>query len=73
MAQSASNTVLGRGLPILGSISAGIQTLRERYAKYRVYANTLNELRSLSPRERADLGLDGSMLTQIAHEAAYGK
>ncbi len=45
--------------------------LAERYAKYRVYRTTLNELRGLSDRELADLALSRSMLRSIAYEAAY--
>lgn len=47
--------------------------LREGLARRRVYRQTLGELKSLSERELADLGLHRSMLTRIALEAAYGK
>lgn len=58
---------------ILDRIGHLIEDLRSRRAQYRVYATTLNELQRLSARELDDLGLNPSMLKQVAHEAAYGK
>ena len=37
---------------------------------YREFRRTYDELAALSDRELADLGLNRSMLVQIAHEAA---
>lgn len=48
-----------------------IGTLVARFKAYRVYRNSLNELRALSNRELADLGLSRSMIKRIALEAAY--
>ncbi|PTX54075.1 uncharacterized protein DUF1127 [Litoreibacter ponti] len=45
--------------------------LATRYAQYRVYKTTLDELRTLSNRELADLGLSRANLKSIAYEAAY--
>lgn len=45
--------------------------LSERFARYRVYRRTLDELSGLSTRELNDLGLNKSMLKRVAHEAAY--
>jgi len=45
----------------------------EAYGAWRVYRTTLNELRELSTREMADLGINPSMVRRIALEAAYGK
>lgn len=56
-----------------GGVAAMIEGLRARFAQYRVYRATLNELRELSNRELADLGLSRSMLKGIALEAAYGE
>lgn len=42
-------------------------------ARRRLYARTLAELRQLSDRELADLGISRLSLAQVAHEAAYGK
>lgn len=38
----------------------------------RVYARTLRELRSMSARERADLGIELNIMSRIAAEAAWG-
>lgn len=46
--------------------------LAEKVAKRKVYRTTLNELRDLSDRDLADLGLSRSMIKGIALEAAYG-
>lgn len=48
-------------------------TLTESYSNWRVYRRTLSELQELSGRELADLGINRSMITRIALEAAYGK
>lgn len=57
------------------SIFSRLASLRDdvanRYAKYRTYRNTLNELRALSTRELDDLGLNAERLEQIAFESAY--
>lgn len=45
--------------------------LSERFARYRVYRRTLDELYTLSDRELNDLGLNRSMLKRVAYEAAY--
>ena len=45
----------------------------DRRAKARVYRDTLAELRSLSDRDLADLGIAPSNISFVAHEAAYGK
>lgn len=47
--------------------------LTEKVAKRKTYRTTLNELRDLSDRDLADLGLSRSMIKGIALEAAYGK
>ncbi|WP_425505180.1 DUF1127 domain-containing protein [Tritonibacter litoralis] len=38
---------------------------------YAIYRKSLNELRALSNRELADLGLSRSMIKRVALEAAY--
>ena len=42
-------------------------------ARRRVYNRTLEELRGLTDRELADLGISRFSIAQVAHEAAYGK
>lgn len=50
-----------------------IAALSETLARRKVYRQTLRELKSLSNRELADMGLHRSMITRVAQEAAYGK
>lgn len=45
--------------------------LTKRWAQYRTYNQTLNELESLSEREMIDLGIKPSQLRAIAYRAAY--
>ncbi|MFP4326484.1 MAG: DUF1127 domain-containing protein [Paracoccaceae bacterium] len=56
-----------------GKLRILARDLSERYARHRLYRRTVNELRSLSSRELADLGLHRSMITRVAWQAAYGK
>lgn len=53
-----------------GGLLAG---LRDALARRKVYRDTLRELKSLSNRELADLGIHRAMITRVATEAAYGK
>ncbi len=48
------------------------ERLAESAAKRKVYRTTLRELQNLTPRELNDLGIAPTMITKIAHEAAYG-
>ena len=57
-------------LPLSARLYALRDDVAHRYAQYRAYRRTLNELKSLSTRELADLGLNPSMLRGIAREAA---
>lgn len=46
--------------------------LRDKWSRYKVYRDMLDELRSLSERDLADLGIHRSQINAIAIEAAYG-
>ena len=48
------------------------ETLATRFANYRTFRATLNELSDLSDRELADLGLARANIKSIAYQAAYG-
>ncbi len=48
-----------------------LDELKLKFARYRVYRETLNELSMLSNRELADLGLNRSMIKRMAYQAAY--
>lgn len=49
-----------------------VRAQRERLQNYRVYRQTFNELAQLDDRDLADLGINRSMISTIAHEAAFG-
>ena len=48
-----------------------LQGLADRATRYVRFRKTLNELRGLSDRELADLGLNRAMLPRIAQQAVY--
>lgn len=48
-------------------------TLSVAYDRWRVYRRTQAELNALSTRELSDLGINRSMITRLAYEAAYGR
>ena len=54
-------------------LSSVIDAVTGRFAKYRTYRQTVNELSALSDRALADLGLSRSMIQSVARETAYGK
>ena len=47
--------------------------LGERYARHRLYRQTLNEMSALSNRELRDLGLCRAQIKSIAWEHVYDK
>lgn len=54
-------------------LGAMVKSVAEALERRRMYNRTLRELRALSNRELADLGIHRSMITRVALEAAYGK
>ena len=66
MNMAYANTAAPRSAGLLARIV-------DAMAARKVYRTTLNELRALDNRDLADLGISRSMITAIAHEAAYGK
>jgi uncharacterized protein YjiS (DUF1127 family) len=64
--RAAQSAVSERAFGLFAGFSAAMQ-------RRRVYMQTLNELRSLSERDLADLGIARSMISEIARDAAYGK
>ena len=72
MATSTTNTthtpVLHTDLP--GALRAVAADWRARWAAYRTYRRTRDELSGLSDRDLADLGLNRSMIEGVAREAA---
>lgn len=58
---------------VFGRVDATLKAFAEARARRRVYRQTLNELRALSGRDLADLGLSRAEIPFIAHRAAYGE
>lgn len=52
-------------------IAGFVATYRAKAARRKLYRETLNELRALTDRDLADLGLHRSMLHRIAYQAAH--
>lgn len=67
---NAQNAVAQTGLR--GRLLSAIQTMQESRARRAVYRETLRELNALTSRELSDLGMSRSMITRVAHDAAYG-
>nr|WP_319246853.1 DUF1127 domain-containing protein [uncultured Celeribacter sp.] len=56
------------------ALSGGLfKAVAERFARYKVYRETVLELSELSDRDLADLGMSRSTIRAVAYEAAYGK
>lgn len=58
---------------VFDRVTVALKSLRDAYERRRTFKRTLAELNSLSRRELADLGIERSMITRVALEAAYGK
>ncbi len=68
MAVATNHTAL-KSAPATGLASL-IEAAKFRFARYRVYRQTVNELSELSDRELADLGLHRSMIRRLAIQAS---
>lgn len=55
-----------------GRLMTAVQRIQENRARRAVYRQTLRELNALSTRDLNDLGISRSMITRLAHEAAWG-
>ena len=58
---------------LIGRVAGFWKNLQESRQRRRVFVQTLRELNALSTRELDDLGINRTMITRVAHEAAYGK
>ncbi|MDO6669765.1 DUF1127 domain-containing protein [Paracoccus sp. 1_MG-2023] len=65
------NAVAATGLT--GRLQNAILRMQENRARRAVYKQTVRELNALTNRDLADLGINRSMITRLAHEAAWGK
>ncbi|MFC7703275.1 DUF1127 domain-containing protein [Plastorhodobacter daqingensis] len=68
----AHNTQAGHA-SILDRAATLVAAVRDAIERRRVYRQTLRELNALSTRELNDLGINRSMVTRIALEAAMQK
>jgi uncharacterized protein YjiS (DUF1127 family) len=50
-----------------------VARIKDALARRKLFKQTYRELSALSTRELDDLGINRSMITRLAHEAAYGK
>jgi uncharacterized protein YjiS (DUF1127 family) len=57
---------------IADRVSTIVKSVKGALVRRRKYAQTYRELDALTERELSDLGIHRSMISQIAHEAAYG-
>lgn len=55
-----------------GRLLGAIQRMQENRARRAVYRQTLRELNALTTQDLDDLGIHRSMITRLAHEAAWG-
>lgn len=58
---------------IVDRLAGAMTVIRAAIQRRRVYDQTLRELRALSNRDLADLGIHRSLIATVAKEAAYGK
>lgn len=70
MASYAHSVTHGTVEQLLTRAARFLDGTADRYARYCVYRTTLDELRSLSDRDLADLGMHRAGLKAIAAEAA---
>jgi uncharacterized protein YjiS (DUF1127 family) len=67
IAENIGTTALQSG------VAGAFSRLADALARRRVYKRTQAELAALSTRELEDLGINRSMISRLAYEAAYGK
>lgn len=67
-----ANSTRALGVSLSDRLAATLTVLRAAVQRRRVYAQTLRELKALSDRDLADLGIHRSMIRTVAREAAYG-
>jgi uncharacterized protein YjiS (DUF1127 family) len=68
-----TNTARAGNATVLDRVTSAVRSVQAAMERRRLYNRTLSELRALSERELADLGLNASTIAEVAREAAYGK
>ena len=67
------NTTRTAQLTLADRFGNALEVVKGAYQRRRTYDQTVRELKALSDRELADLGMHRAMISGIAMEAAYGK
>lgn len=67
-----ANSTRAVGVSLSDRLAATLTVLRAAVQRRRVYDQTRRELKALSDRDLADLGIHRSMIRTVAREAAYG-
>lgn len=67
-----ANSTRAVGVSMSDRLVATLTVLRAAVQRRRVYDQTRRELKALSDRDLADLGIHRSMIRTVAREAAYG-
>jgi len=62
-----------RSFWVLNLLRDSVAALSAAWSRSRKYARTYNELNALSSRDLRDLGINRSMISRMAYEAAYGR
>ena len=71
MAYTTHNDRALGGASLGQTLSTLKANLAQRFAQFRAYRTTLNELSQLSDRELADMGIHRANIGAIARDAAY--
>lgn len=67
------NSIRAAEAGLADRIAVFFKGLQEARQRRRVYRQTVAELSALTSRELSDLGINRTMISRIAYEAAYGK
>lgn len=73
MTMATASDIRTNNTGVVDRVAAFFNEVGARYARYKTYRETLNEMASLSNRELRDLGLCRSQLRSVAWEHAYGE
>ncbi|MCQ0970803.1 DUF1127 domain-containing protein [Paracoccus sp. TK19116] len=69
---NAYSTPIAEQNGILGKVGAAFQRLQENRDRRAIYRRTVRELNDLTNRDLDDLGINRSMISSIAYDAAWG-
>ena len=67
-----TDTLTGRN-DLGHTFAAWVETTKERLAKRKMRLETLRELKSLSDKELADIGVSRAEIPGVAYRVAYGE